>query len=176
MSVDLSALTAEDAEPLAPTVPELAPDIVTPDHKASKDKRASWGPFKSTDKDQPTTERQRRAPREKVIPKPRKGALVEPLSNMYGSIGLLLMPFDPNCASAVVANAQACAESLDQLAQTNPAARKVLIALTQTSSWGTVIAAHAPILLAIAMHHNSKARDMLDGLAAPLEPTESTKL
>jgi hypothetical protein len=63
------------------------------------------------------------------------------------------MPFDPSCGRIVIENAEKCAEALDELAKTNTAVRNFLIGLCTTSAWGAVLMAHAPIVMAIAMHH-----------------------
>lgn len=82
-----------------------------------------------------------------------RGGLKGPLTNVYTGIGMSVMPFDPSCGRMIIENAEKCASALDELARTNPAVRRVLLSLVTTSAWGAVVMAHAPILMAIAMHH-----------------------
>ncbi len=96
-----------------------------------------------------------------IPPKPRPGALVKPFTDLYVSVGTMMLPFDQVCGMAIVQSAPKCAEALEQLARENPAVRRALMAMVETSVWGAVIAAHAPILLAIAMHHVPAIRDAM---------------
>jgi hypothetical protein len=65
------------------------------------------------------------------------------------------------CANAVIKSAEQCARSLDELAYTNDAVRRVLYGLIQTSAIGAVIIAHGPILLAVMVHHVPAIQSML---------------
>lgn len=155
---DLHSVTPEDAPALAPE------DAVTPDHTASRDnlsvvervkarargEKVESAPPKAEEK---TTRARASKPAKKAVPKTRPGALVEPLTGIYTSIGVVLTPFDPLCAASVMESAEKCATSLDALAQRNDSVRRALLALTETSAWGGVIAAHLPILLMVASHH-----------------------
>lgn len=120
-----------------------------PNHEASREKR---GPFGKRAPKEPTAPRTRVARSKPAIPK-RKGQFVQPLTNMYTSVGIMLMPFDSVCANAVIQSAEDCAKALDDLAYQNDAVRRVIYGLVQTSAVGVVIAAHAPILMAIMIHH-----------------------
>ncbi len=143
---DLGAVPVDDA--ILPPVTEPIPN-----HEASRPKRGRRGIFNPPgDKRDAPPKRERTARKPVTIPK-RKGQFVAPLTQMYGTVGILLMPVDPVCAQAIVANAEACAKALDNLAYQNDAVRRVLYSLVQTSAIGVVIAAHAPILFAIAVHH-----------------------
>lgn len=142
--------TPDAPAPDAPTfhvVDAPMPDAdPVPDHTATKTRRK---PLFRTDRPEPTTRPLKRKP---AIPK-RKGQFIAPLENLYTSVGIMLMPFDAVCGNAVLQSAAQCAKSLDDLAHQNDAVRRLIYALVQTSALGAVIAAHAPILLAVAMHH-----------------------
>lgn len=99
----------------------------------------------------------RKAP--KPMPKAPVGGLRKPLEDMYTGLGMMLMPFDPSCGKVIIEAAPRCAETMDDLAKTNPAVRRILISLVTTSALGAVIMAHAPILMAIAMHHVPALRE-----------------
>ena len=92
-------------------------------------------------------------PRQHVPPKPRSGSLVKPLTRLYTSVGVTLMPFDPVCATAILNNAEECAKALEALAQENEAVRRAILALTATSAWGGLLIAHLPIILMVVVHH-----------------------
>jgi hypothetical protein len=140
---DFSSLNAETTEPIADFDP---PQV----------KKARWWESrpKGEKKSRQTRERKVRA----MPPMPR-GGLKPALTQMYAGIGMAVMPFDPACGRVVIENAESCAAALDELAKTNPAVRRVLLSLVTTSAWGAVIMAHAPILMAVAMHHVPTLRE-----------------
>lgn len=82
-----------------------------------------------------------------------KGGLRKPLEELYTSVGMMMMPFDPSCGKVIIEAAPRCAETLADLANSNDVVRRILISLVTTSAMGAVITAHAPIVMAIAMHH-----------------------
>lgn len=148
--VDFTSLHAEDAPPIIPE---------KPDHTASRSKK--WG--RKRDKpagDQRDTSRPKSRSPKRVIPN-RKGQFREPLEQFYTAIGVTLMPFDPVCANAVIAAAPNCADTLDELAYRNESFRRIIFAIVNTSAIGAVIAAHLPILLAVAMHHIPSVQNVL---------------
>jgi len=143
---DFSGLTAESTDP-------LTGEFTPPSVKGSKPRWWERAP-KSEKK---TREPRGRKPRAvKAMP---RGGLKPALVNLYTGIGMSVMPFDPSCGRIIIENAGACADSLDELAKTNPVVRNILISLVTTSAWGAVIMAHAPILMAIAMHHVPALRE-----------------
>ncbi len=125
---------------------EESPPVVTP--KASRVKRE-----KST---------KTAASKPRTAPPYRAGQFVQPLTQMYAFIGMAVLPFDPTCGTAVMQSGEECAKSLDELAKSNIAVRRALYALTATSAWGAVIAAHVPILVAVGSHHVPAVRDSLE--------------
>jgi hypothetical protein len=166
---------------------------ITPDHTANGDvtppdapvgpqpgeSPQSWRERVTRKRDAAKREREARNVKppkaEKPLPpKPRKGELAKPLTETYVGIGVLISPFDPACGMAVMTNAQACAESLEELARVNPAVRRALVALTQTGAWGGVIAAHLPLLAVIAVHHAPKdIAEMVRPLAVSLNDRDA---
>lgn len=84
---------------------------------------------------------------------PPPGKIAKNLSKLYGTIGMSLYPFDPQCATTILENSETMAKSLEDLAKENAAVKRVLEKLAETSAWGTVFAAHAPMVLALATHH-----------------------
>lgn len=103
---------------------------------------------------------------------PPKGELAQGMTELYTTIGVVLMPFDSVCGSVLIAAAPECAEKLEDLARQNPAVLRALLALTQTSAWGAVIAAHTPIIMAVAAHHSSYMADLLPDNVTSLFPDE----
>ena len=114
-----------------------------------------------------------------------RGGLRQPLEDLYTGLGMMLIPFDPSCGKVIIEAAPRCAETLDDLAKTNPAVRRILISLVTTSALGAVVMAHAPIIMAIAMHHVPALREkqekmvgefaemMANGFPPPTGETES---
>ncbi len=142
---DFSALNAETVSPAdAPPVFE-AP--AKPKWWESKKRKAR------------TIEERKARKAPKPMPKAPVGGLRKPLEDMYTGLGMMMMPFDPSCGKVIIDAAPRCAETLDDLAKTNPAVRRILISLVTTSALGAVIMAHAPILMAIAMHHIPALRE-----------------
>lgn len=88
-----------------------------------------------------------------VPPMPARGKLAAGLQDIYVTIGMMLMAVDPVCAQAIINSAPECAKSMEKLAKTNPAVRRVLLKMLETSAYGAVVAAHLPILMAVVMHH-----------------------
>lgn len=138
-AVDWSAISAEDTPNFtADTIP--LEDLAEPD-KGSKSKR---GPKPKTVKPKSPT------------PTARQGKYVDSLKEIYGYAGMAITVVDPICGAAILESAEQCATSVDELAYKNPAVRRVIESITQTSVIGAVVAAHMPILLAVAMHHGGK--------------------
>lgn len=140
LSFNFSDLSAETTGP-------LDQEFVAPDVSGTEEK---WWKRKPNGE---STAKNKRDKKSRSVPAMPRGGLKPALANMYSGIGMAIMPFDPSCGRVILENAESCAESLDELAKTNPAVRRALISLVTTSAWGTVIMAHAPILMAIAMHH-----------------------
>lgn len=89
----------------------------------------------------------------KVIPDYKAGAVKAGFEELYGAIGTIVMLKDPHCGMAVIQSAADAADALEELAKTNPSIRRVLMSVIATNSYGKVIAAHLPILMAIFAHH-----------------------
>lgn len=143
-SFDISKLTAENTE-------SLTGEFIAPNVKATKPKWWERAPkSRNADANTPRGKRALKAERVKALP---RGGLRGPLEQLYTGIGMSVMPFDPSCGRIIIENAGKCAEALDELAKTNTAVRNILISLCTTSAVGAVVMAHAPIVMAIAMHH-----------------------
>ena len=142
---DFSALNAETVSP------EDAPPVFEAPAKPK------WWESKKRKARTIEERKARKAP--KPMPKAPVGGLRKPLEDMYTGLGMMMMPFDPSCGKVIIDAAPRCAETLDDLAKTNPAVRRILISLVTPSALGAVIMAHAPILMAIAMHHIPALRE-----------------
>lgn len=125
---------------------EVPPETAPPSFELPRKTR--WWEAKSKKKN-PTP----KPPKTKPALVAPRGGLLGPLEDFYTGIGMFMMPFDPACGKVIIESAPKCAESLNELAKTNPAVRRLLIQLVSTSAMGAVIIAHAPIVMAIAMHH-----------------------
>lgn len=148
-----NATLVEEADPIVPNPEDLIND---PEAQAEAHRFAlSFGKRDSSGSGRKTREKKAKTPKP-TPPKPRTGQLKKPLMEMYGSIGMAVSMFDPQCGFAVMQNAEKCAEAMEGLARENEAVRRVVMNMIQTSVWGQVIAAHSPIIFAIAAHHVPK--------------------
>jgi len=102
-----------------------------------------------------------RAPRVSKVPR-RRGQFVKPLTQFYTFAGMVTTSRDAVCGPAVVANAEACARAIDDLAYENEWLRTILWQLTQTGMLTKVFMAHAPIIFAVGMHHSDRFRFAID--------------
>jgi hypothetical protein len=98
-----------------------------------------------------------RAPKPPIPPKS-DAELKSGLEALYMLVSVALMPFDEVCATVFANNAEPAAKSAIELSKQNPAVRKFLNGLTQTSAWGGLIAAHSPIFMTISAHHFGSRR------------------
>jgi hypothetical protein len=96
----------------------------------------------------------------------RKGQFKEPLTKLYAGVGTMMMIADPICGTAILSSAEKCAETLDQLAYENEAARRAIWMLTQTSTLGMVLVAHMPIIMAVLMHHVPRMQEAFGAMGA----------
>lgn len=90
-----------------------------------------------------------------------KRSLVPELTDMYTTIGMGLMLVNPADAMVVVENAEKMATSLNAWGNTNSNVRRALERLCTTSAFGGVLAAHAPVALAIAANHGLSVTTLL---------------
>lgn len=102
-----------------------------------------------------------RQPSKKAEPKKKEpaskpGEFVEPLSEIYVMLGMGVgfVDHDGICGPVIATNAQSMATAWDELAQKNESVRRTLRKLTQGGAWAGVLAAHAPVALAIMSAHN----------------------
>lgn len=103
-------------------------------------------------------------------PMPPKGTIAKAVSEMYGFAGFGLMAVGrPMTAQAVMANAADCGEAWEAAAAQNPQIRAMLLALTKTSTYGVLVAAHAPIVMtALAESRERKAAKDAEKDAVPV--------
>lgn len=158
---DYSAL-ADSSEETDAIIPDVsADDSETFDPTAPTETRAKVFDFISST----NRERKEKKPKEPKPPLPKIRAnshpFEKPLTDLYTAVGSMVMMYDPPCGTAIISNANKCAVALEDLARENDAVRRALTSLIQTSVWGSVIAAHAPIMLAIVMHHSPVVRDSM---------------
>lgn len=100
-------------------------------------------------------------------PKPREGSLVEPLTELYATLGGLIVPFDNHCGTAIVLSAPKCAEAMEDLARQNPAVRRAIMSMVESSAWMKVALAHAPIVVAVMIHHVPSVQNAFQAVVAP---------
>jgi len=76
-----------------------------------------------------------------------RGGFAPGIEKMYGGLALAVMPLDMEVASAIMQIAPEAAKAWDELAKQNHAVRRMLVTMMETTAWGTVIAAHVPLML-----------------------------
>ena len=103
---------------------------------------------------------------------PRATPLEKKLEKFYSGIGLAVYPFDQHCGQVVISNAGNMAASLDMLAKQNPKVRKVLEQMMETSAYGLVLAAHAPVVFAIVAHHNPRVQELVERMGERFDPNQ----
>lgn len=104
----------------------------------------------------------------------RPGVLVKPIQDFYTALGAGVLPFNVPVGTALVQNGRTCAEAWDNAARQDPAIRKALMQLVRTSVWGTLIAVHMPIGMAIAVTFSPAAeRVMMQAMPKPSEDGET---
>lgn len=152
--VDWDAIRAE-----AEDVPPIGTPYEKPDHKASRE-RPRWAGRARTKTQDATSSKSSasRAKPKKTVPN-RKGQFVQPITQLYGYIGMGVFVRDQVCGAAIIQAAPQCAEAWDEMAYKNEAVRRVLWAVVQTGDLGKIIAAHLPILVAAMSHHVPVMRD-----------------
>jgi hypothetical protein len=168
----------EQIEPIDPSALQFEPDPM-PNFRASENVEETEPPAPSTGTGgfRGFASRSARKPRVKKETKAtvplaiqsipnRKGQFVEPLMKMYGMAGATVMMYDPICGTAIMTSAQKCAETMDELAYQNESVRRVIWSLTRSSTFGAVIVAHLPILMAVIMHPVPAAQEAFGAMGA----------
>lgn len=87
----------------------------------------------------------------KGTPKWQKGVIATGMTKLYKRTGRIIKAMDRDIGIAVIESAEDCGEAWDELARTNPRIRTFLMRMIAGGAWGSLIMAHAPILMAIVM-------------------------
>lgn len=97
------------------------------------------------------------------MPEPKKtgrnSKIKTELTGMYTAAGLAVFAFDQPLGQLIAENAENCATAWDELAKSNPAVKRALENLLQTSAYTAIIAAHMPIAVAVATKYVPYLRD-----------------
>lgn len=113
------------------------------------------GTRKEAEKELPFTDAKPPPEKKKPAARPRgKPSLKQPLTDIYGTLGAGVFILNQADGIAILSNAEKMAESLDNWGKVNPAVYKVLERLCSTGALGAVIAAHAPVVMAILNNHD----------------------
>jgi hypothetical protein len=156
----LSSLTFSDAAPL----PDDAPDFTASqdfDHGANatpvgevKPPRRRLLPRNRSQNG--TQDNATSRVRDRSIPKPPRAERPLPpipakgfapgVQKMYEALALAVSPFDVKLGETLTSIAPEAAQAWDELARQNHMVRRFLVAMMETTAWGQVIAAHAPLV------------------------------
>jgi len=106
------------------------------------------------------------APKPDASPKPRKSrsgtpggkanrrtTLGKPLTDLFTTMGTMLILVDDYDGTVVVENAERLAKQLDEIAKNNPGVQAALERLVSGSQWGGVVATFGAVAVPIAARH-----------------------
>lgn len=102
----------------------------------------------------------------KEAPPYREGMYIEPMRDFYEFLAVMMMPFRPKAWAYLATpemlrdddtgvitegktGAQKCAEAWDAAAKKSPAVRRMLESFLVVSVWGTLVAVHVPLIIAM---------------------------
>lgn len=110
----------------------------------------------------PTVSVKRNQPKPNVEKKPDlemppAGVIADGIGGLYTFIGMGISPMRPQTGMAIVANSADLGKAWEAAAAQNPAIRKALLAIMQTSTVGVLVAAHVPIVIA-AMNESKEIK------------------
>jgi hypothetical protein len=71
------------------------------------------------------------------------------LADRYRQVGKIARLFHPKVGTAMIAQADECADSWLKLAENNDTVRRYILAVVEGGDWGGVFAAHIPIVMAV---------------------------
>lgn len=108
-------------------------------------------PFGDTSRKVPRTASRARSTA--PLPQWREGAIAAWCTKFYALGGRGLAKFDPLCGNSMVECADAAGHAWERVAKNNPAIRRMFAFLMQTSDFGELLLAHAPLILAALSHH-----------------------
>lgn len=153
----VDASTLDSTETTVPLPGDDAPSASTKDDPPRKPAARSFlsGSRGGASSRSSGTKRTADKPPANKPPKTRKNntQLKQSVTELYTSVGMMVVPFDQNCGMVVVNSADGCADALVKAAEENDALMRALQGLVATSAWGGVIAAHLPIIMAVMAHH-----------------------
>lgn len=171
--LDLSGLTATPAPFPSP--------FVVPDHRASNDSSTQDSPKQTVrerlmGRTRTTTEKPRNTkPAKKSVPNV-PGQFVEPVTDFYNGLAMVLTPFKPQVSMALLSPcreprdesdvdiptvAENCARAWDEAAQRSESVRRMLDGFNGVTVWGGLIAAHMPLVMALGFNPAASMESML---------------
>lgn len=88
------------------------------------------------------------------------------VQGLYTALAVGIYPFDNAIGSLIAESAEDCAVAWDELAKKNPAIKRTLEKLLETSAYGALIAAHMPIAVAVATKYVPNLRETYEQVFA----------
>lgn len=74
---------------------------------------------------------------------------VEKIAGLYQGAGMMVIPFRPDAGKLMVENADHCADCWREVCETNDSARRFILGMIEGGTWGKLIMAHLPIVIAL---------------------------
>lgn len=161
---------------LAPVGPATADEEMIigddPAPQPEAPKRGRGRPRKVPGESAPTPQ----GPRPKVnleVPMPKPGVLADGVAQVYVFAGMGIGTVRPQTGFALASNAEDCGKAWEALAATNPAVRKALMSLLQTSVWGALIGAHIPVLMVMVQEGKQIAQAKQEAKDEAVQPVQA---
>ncbi len=140
----------QNLDEISEEIPEIPEEIPEDDQP-----KVGRGRPKKTDAPPTTpTSRTKSTPRKSV-----DDTLREEILMMYQFFGSILSMKDPYCGSAIMAQAEVCADAWMVLAKQNPKLKKVLKSAAAPSGYIGIALVHAPILISVYSHHLTRPQN-----------------
>jgi hypothetical protein len=176
-----STAPAESSDAVTDVSPEIseqrAPIDRVPDRSPSAGRRKGRGGRRgSRSGDVPRVE----VPRGTVDAPPfRAGTIAKGMNKLYRRVGKLVKMADPMIGQAFIditvkddEDDTTVGEAWEELAKVNPRIRAALLKLMTGSGWGTLLACHLPVLMAVGIRTGFLERLPLGGLMQAFGPDE----
>lgn len=107
-------------------------------------------------------------------PRGRVSTLEKKLEQTYTTLGGAVCMFDITCGTVIVEASHEMAVALNAYAEVNPKVKRALLSLLEKTAFGTVMVAHMPFVMIIAVHHTPLA--LILGRRAGIEDAAAARM
>lgn len=167
----LSGLQFSDVPPLPEDAPNFTAsqdgpaDAPLTDELPRRRRLPGSGGLGSGKRTQQKAEKPPKEPRPNIPMPPGPRGFAPAIEKAYRNLSLAVTPWDVDLGAALDQVAPEAADAWNELAKRNQAVRRFIVAITETTAWGAVVAAHSPIIgLMFARMMGDKPRVSMVGL------------